>query len=535
MNVPRLCHRFAAALMLLATSLFMSQTASAEAVRFSAGEGAPVQIEAPDIMPSWFGADGPNADAWAALLALGDAASHGLVPRDYDAEGLMQAFETASQQHPAARERLETALTDAVVRFVADLNAGRLDPEVLRHRFKAPATPAFDARSHVLEMRLAGRLADALRGPRDPIPMYDALRSVMNQYRSLGDHPAWAARLPDLPRSLRPGDHWDGLPLLAARLHALGDLDEAGLASVTTQYEPPLVEAVQRFQERHGLDVDGVIGKGTLAEVNTSPAQRARQMALTLERLRWTPLLRAPRMIVVNIPEFILRAYEVRDRTVELDLEMRVVVGRALNTRTPIFLEDMRYIEFSPYWNVPSSIARSETLPRLRRDPGYFSREGFEFVTREGNVVTALSEEAIDAVQRGQWRIRQRPGPRNALGDIKFIFPNDQNIYLHHTPSTQLFSRARRDFSHGCIRVELPVELAAFVLKNQPEWTTERIEQAMTAERSRTVALREPIPVLLTYSTVVIKNGGKVYFFPDIYQQDARLEQALLKARPVRP
>src|SRR5690606_8292819 len=186
-----------------------------------------------------------------------------------------------------------------------------------------------------------------------------------------------------------------------------------------------------------------------------------------------------------------------------------------------------------PYWNVPISIARSETLPKLRRSPAYFDQQGFEFVKRDGTVVTTLTQEGIDAVQRGEWRIRQRPGPHNALGDIKFILPNDQNIYLHHTPAPQLFARARRDFSHGCIRIEHPVELASFILKHDPAWTTERIEAAMTGGRSRTLRLTEPIPVLIAYSTVVVKND-KVHFFPDIYQQDAHLEQALRRARPSR-
>ncbi len=355
----------------------------------------------------------------------------------------------------------------------------------------------------------------------------------MNAYRAMGDHPAWKTPLPPLPaRSLKPGDAWDGLPLMAQRLAALGDLPAE--TQPAEHYDDPLVDGVKGFQTRHGLDADGVVGPATLAQLNVTPAQRVGQMALTLERLRWTPLLYGPRMIVVNIPEFVLRAYEGTGSEVKLDLEMRVVVGRALDTRTPIFLEEMRFIEFSPYWNIPRSIARGETLPRLRRDPGYFEQQGLEFVSQDGSVSHSLTGEAIDAVQRGEWRIRQRPGPRNALGDIKFIFPNDQNIYLHHTPAPQLFSRARRDFSHGCIRIEYPVELAQFVLRNKPEWTRERIEEAMGGGKSRTLRLDEPIPVLIAYSTAVVKDGGKVYFFPDIYQQDARLEQALRSARPIR-
>ena len=226
---------------------------------------------------------------------------------------------------------------------------------------------------------------------------------------------------------------------------------------------------MKSFQQRHALDADGVIGAATLARLQVAPAARVRQIELMLERLRWTPLLQGPRMVVINIPEFVLRAYEVRDGRIRVQREMRVIVGKAYDTRTPLFDEDMRFIEFSPYWNVPPSIARNETVPRLRRDPAYFEQQGFEFVAGDGRVQTVLTPQALDAVLAGQLRIRQRPGERNALGDIKFVFPNSDNIYLHHTPATQLFERARRDFSHGCIRVEQPVELATFVLQGMPQ------------------------------------------------------------------
>ena len=231
-------------------------------------------------------------------------------------------------------------------------------------------------------------------------------------------------------------------------------------------------------------------------------------------------------MVVVNVPEFVLRAYEVHDQKVDIKLTMKVIVGKAMDTRTPLFDEEMRFIEFSPYWNVPPSIARHETVPKLRRDPGYFQREGFEFVTGSGQVITTLSESALQAVLKGSWRIRQRPGPKNALGDIKFVFPNHDNIYLHHTPAPQLFGRDRRDFSHGCIRVEAPVALAQFVLHDEPEWTEARIREAMEQGVSTTVKLKQPLAVLIAYSTVIVK-GGRVFFYPDLYGHDRLLDAAL--------
>jgi len=495
-------------------------------------EGVKIRPAATDAqvvpLPSWFDHGRPGADARLALNTLLDAASQGLNPQDYHAAELAKAFQQTEQGQPdPSREaRLNDALTRSLALYLRHLHHGRLSPELLEHHFQAPPLGAFDPQALIAQARQSNTLAQALRDATPRVPMYAALRAAMNKYRAMGQASAWATALPPLTtRSLKPGESYGGLPTVAARLAALGDLPPD--TAVSSVYAGEIVQAVGRFQERHGLQNDGIIGAATLAQLNVTPAQRAKQMALTLERLRWTPLLYGPRMIVVNIPEFVLRAYETQGHEVKLDLEMRVIVGRALDTRTPIFLEDMRYIEFSPYWNVPSSIARGETLPRLRRDPAYFTQQGFEFVTRDGKVVNALSTEAIDATQRGEWRIRQRPGPHNALGDIKFIFPNDQNIYLHHTPAPQLFSRARRDFSHGCIRIEEPVQLAQFVLHNQPGWTRDRIVTAMESGKSHTLKLDEPIPVLIAYSTAVIKNDGKVYFFPDIYQQDARLDQAL--------
>jgi len=245
-----------------------------------------------------------------------------------------------------------------------------------------------------------------------------------------------------------------------------------------------------------------------------------------MERVRCTPVPHARRAIVVNVPEFALHGYEMHAGNTEAKLAMKVIVGTARKTPTPLFDAELQFIEFSPYWNVPPSIARSETLPRLRRDPGYFERQGFELVGSDGRVVGSLSPAGIEAVQAGQMRIRQRPGAGNALGGIKFVFPNRDNIYLHHTPTPQLFKRPRRDYSHGCIRVEEPLQLAKFVLADTPEWTEARIEEAMRRGRSTTLRLDEPLPVIIGYSTTVVRDG-RVHFLPDIYGLDARLEEAL--------
>jgi murein L,D-transpeptidase YcbB/YkuD len=495
-------------------------------------------IAADDL--SWFDGARPRPEARQAVELLNDAASHGLDPQDYDADALRQALARAEQgprPEPDAVARLEQSLSAAMQRYLTDLHSGRIDPRQIHQNFTPPRRDPFDAASALRAALAAHRLSEAVREAAPQLSQYARLRAALARYRALADHPAWKQALPALARgrAVEPGQAYAGVPLLAQRLVALGDL--APDVPAPLGYDGLLVDAVRAFQERHGLAADGVLGRATLAALQVSPAQRARQIELMLERLRWTPLMRSPRMIVINIPEFVLRAYEVRDGRISVRQEMKIIVGKALDTRTPMFDEDMRFIEFSPYWNVPPSIARAEVVPRLRRDPAYFDAEGFEFVAADGSVSRTLSAANLDATLAGRSRIRQRPGPRNALGDIKFVFPNRDNIYLHHTPATGLFERDRRDFSHGCIRVEHPVALATFVLQGMPDWTEARIREAMEKGESSTLRLAEPVPVLIAYGTTLVRDG-RIHFFDDLYGHDRLLDNALrqrAKTRPANP
>lgn len=476
----------------------------------------------------WFDADRPNAQAQYAVQRLVAAADDGLSPAHYRATDLSHALAQASAGPaltPARQAQLDTALTQAMQHYLNDLTQGRVRPTQIESRFAPSAADALEIATELQQAVLAKRLPTWVEQLATSQPMASELRQALSQYRALAQHPAWQSALPALPgRKLEAGQRYAGLPQLAQRLQALGDLPPATVLPPT--FEGPLVAALVQFQSRHGLTPDGVIGPLTLGELNTTPAHRAEQIALTLERLRWTPLRQSPRMVVVNVPEFVLRAYEVNAGQIDIKLTMKVIVGKALDTRTPLFDEAMRYIEFSPYWNVPYSIASKETIPRLRRDPAYFDQQGFEFVAPGGRVLTTLADEHMDAVLSGGWRIRQRPGPKNALGDIKFIFPNNDNIYLHHTPSPGLFERDRRDFSHGCVRVQEPVALAQFVLQDDPNWTQDRIQEAMDKGESRTIRLKNPLTVLIAYSTVIVKDG-RVFFYPDIYGHDRLLAQTL--------
>ncbi|MFP5465959.1 MAG: murein L,D-transpeptidase [Gammaproteobacteria bacterium] len=495
--------------------------------------------------PLWFDAGRPTRHALEAVSLLSAADTHGLDPSDYGVDALEDGLrQVASTRDSEAVSRLDQRLTDAMVRYLGDLRQGRVNPRLVKGSFRPPSRAAFDAPTVLHDALAAGNLAQAVARAVPPLQQYEQLRQALRQYRTLTGHEAWQQDLPPLPSrsarspgKLEPGAPYAGTALLARRLEALGDLamppagrtQGEGKLEEAGRYDSELVEAVRRFQQRHGLDADGVLGRQTLAQLAVTPEERGVQIGLALERLRWTPLLQARRMVVVNIPEFVLRAYEQTDRGIQVRTEMRVIVGKAMRHATPLFDEDMRFIEFSPYWNVPRSIAAAETVPRLRRDPGYLDRLGFEIVQGGGTVHRSVNDALLADVLAGRALLRQRPGPENALGDIKFVFPNRDHIFLHHTPSVGLFQQAKRDFSHGCIRVEEPLALARFVMQEMPDWTEERIVGAMRKGQSQTVRLSQALPVVIAYITTLVKNG-QIYFFDDIYGHDRALRVAL-KAR----
>jgi murein L,D-transpeptidase YcbB/YkuD len=254
-------------------------------------------------------------------------------------------------------------------------------------------------------------------------------------------------------------------------------------------------------------------------------------MQLTLERWRWLPSSYQKAPIVANIPEFRLRAY---DKDFKIGVMMNVVVGKAYGHNTPVFSETMRYVVFRPYWEVPYSITRAEMIPHILRDPDYLVKKGFEVVDSNQNVVSAgtVTPEVLSQLRAGKLSLRQKPGPKNALGLVKFLFPNRYNVYMHDTPSTEFFSKSRRDFSHGCIRLERPADLAAWVLRDNPGWTPERIRAAMNGTTTQQVNLAHPIPVLIVYATVIVLEDRVVHFYDDIYGHDASLEEVLAQGYP---
>ncbi len=479
----------------------------------------------------WFDDHKPKPQVAEALRILSQADREGLRPEDYQAKSLetqlKQISGLSANAKTAAQKQFESVLTAALLRFMKDLQQGRIQPHQIHENFDAPKHQQLDLTALLHQAIEQRKLTASIQSLAPTFPLYPALKKALARYQDLTDHPAWKHPLPALKNNkIEPGSSYEGTAVLLERLVALGDLPADSLAPGPI-YQGKLVDGIKAFQIRHGLQPDGIIGRGTMEQLQIHPGARAKQIALSMERLRWTPLQHGNKMIVVNIPAFMLHAYQNRpDGSIDIQVEMKVIIGKALNTQTPLFDEDMRMIEFSPYWNIPPSIARNETIPAIRKDPSYIQKQQLEFVDSQGNVYTSVTAARLDAVLAGTMRIRQRPGPHNALGDIKFIFPNNDHIYMHHTPAVQLFHRSRRDFSHGCIRLEEPVALAKFVLADEPAWTESRIRAAMDNGKSSTIRLKQPIPVVIAYSTAMVKNG-KVFFYSDIYGHDKLLSIAL--------
>ncbi len=337
-----------------------------------------------------------------------------------------------------------------------------------------------------------------------------------------------------LTATLRPGDLYGDDAILRHILYVLGELGPWALTP-TGRYDQDLAAAVMQFQTRHGLEPDGVLGPATQRELRVPMTHRVRQIEYSMERLRWLPPLAARRLLVVNIPAFQLFAFDSTGGSGRPSLEMRVIVGRALDTRTPILFENLRYVEFRPYWNVPRSIVVKEILPTLRRRPGYLRANNMEIVGPRDQVLGDEPDAPLfEGLSSGAYRIRQRPGPANSLGLVKFVFPNAESVYLHGTPFNALFSQARRDLSHGCIRLEDPALLAGWVLRDTPGWSRDRIMAAIGDSVTSRAMLQRPMPVIIFYTTVVAHPDGLIFFYPDIYHHDEEMAEAM-RAGPTLP
>jgi murein L,D-transpeptidase YcbB/YkuD len=482
--------------------------------------------------PLWTDAAGRiGSDAREALSLLQSAADDGLNPVEYSAEHLHHYSHPlgATQVAPLADiAAFDVSLSLNTLRYLRDLHLGRVDPRTMGYAM--PPRERDDFAELLRAAVLGHRLPSAALELSPQIPVYRQLRLGLSRYRALAADPALRSFKP-APATLRPGDRSPDTELLDRFLVALGDLERpTGPEMDPTLYEGPVVEGVKHFQMRHGLDADGVLGKSTRAALSVPLSWRAHQIEMSMERMRWLPHLDRDRLLVVNIPMFRLLAVDHPGPGGVSPFSSAVIVGRALRTRTPVLFEEMEYVIFRPYWNVPVSIVRNEILPAIARAPGYLERHDMEIVAGQSDAAPVVPPTSgnIARLRDGSLRLRQRPGPANSLGLLKFVFPNDSNVYLHDTPAPELFTRARRDFSHGCIRVADPAGLAEWVLAGQPEWSRESIVAAMNATVSRRVMLPRPLQVIIFYLTAAVTlDDGDIQFAEDIYGHDARLDQFL--------
>lgn len=477
--------------------------------------------------PAWVAAGAPTPQAREAMAKLAAADLKGLNAADYDGDRWPARVAALAGGGEAGLEAFDLALTVCLMRYVSDLSVGRINPSKLGQ--------GFDRTSHKLS--LPQFLGDLATAP-DPGPRLEGIEPRLLPYRTLL---AWLqgylelARRPTKPlppvRRLAPGEPYAGAAALAELLVALGDLPaEAAKALPAGSYDPVLAEAVKRFQARHGLETNAKLGPKTLAQLNTPLSHRVAQIRLTLERWRWASLDPGPRLIEVNLPAFNLSALSKKGEDYQTDLWMRVVVGDAFEHETHVLSAKLAKVVFRPYWNVPRGIVKSDILPQLRKHPKFLAQNGFEIVrwyeAPEGAL--PVTPKAIKALAAGTFQLRQKPGPTNALGRVKLLFPNAHEIYLHDTPTRNAFESSQRALSHGCVRVERAAELAAWALRDDPAWPLDKVKAAMEEDAPPlTVAVPGTVPVLFVYGTATVDGQGHLYFYPDLYNNDAQLQKAL--------
>ena len=480
--------------------------------------------------PLWSRDGHATPQAQALIRELQRADTYGLRREDYAGDAIAALAEkpAGSAVADAARwARFDVQLSGAALRFMSDLHYGRVKPTSVG--FNLPTMhQRIDLGASLSALADATDVAKAINEIEPPFHHYALLKDALTKYLGLTQHPE-LKNLPAISGSIKPGNAYAGAPALRRLLVALGDLPAGGSTPADeTTLTPELSAGVRAFQQRHGLTPDGALGKTTFTALTTPFAKRVRQMDLTLERWRWLPPFDTP-PIIVNIPQFRLFAFRTTEDRVADILQMDVIVGKTY-TQTPVFESDMRYVVFRPYWDIPPSILRKEMLPKIRANPGYVAANRLEIVGGQGDdsPVVAPSPAAIEGLASGKLRLRQIPGPDNALGLVKFMFPNVYNVYLHSTPAHRLFGETVRAFSHGCIRVSDPAALGTYVMRDEPgEWTREKVEAAMNGTKTQRVNLQHPIRVLILYGTALATEAGPVLFFDDLYGLDKKLEQQL--------
>jgi murein L,D-transpeptidase YcbB/YkuD len=477
--------------------------------------------------PAWLARGKPNDEARDLLDALKGAEAEGLRPSDYHLLEITSGLQPRQgvREAPAAVD-LELLLTDAFLLYASHCLAGRLNPETIDPEWHARRREV-DLTAVLQDALARQRIGQSLAALLPPQPGYARLRAALSRYRAIASDGGWTS-VPEGP-TLRFGDTGARVARLRERLHATGDFAKTKHDDLV--FDAEVEVAVRRFQARHGLEVDGLVGAATLAALNVSVQARVQQIIVNLERWRWLPQDLGARHVLVNIADFHLDAVEAGTAV----RSMRVVVGRGYR-RTPVFSDVITYLVLNPSWDVPHRLAVNDYIPRFRDDPDFASRMGFKILQGQGAEQREVEPYSVNWSRMGPdhfpFRLRQAPGPTNALGAVKFMFPNKFNVYLHDTPARELFARPERAFSSGCIRVEHAVDLAEWLLEGQNGWDPDGIARALANGREQTVRLAQPTPVHLLYWTAWVDESGTVRFRRDIYDRDTPLAQALAEPAP---
>lgn len=464
--------------------------------------------------PAWVDNRRPTDRAADAIAVLNTARQHGFDPQEYGAAELLamsQEVETIDKESPERLKKVaefDARLTAGLLAFGRDVAIGRTTSS----KWKAlRAAPDYVA---ALTKAADGDVKAWVEVMRPPHPEYVALQKSLDALNGQKEKGGWVS----VPAITKPGSSGSAVVALRQRLAASGHFK--GDPAASNNYDADVEAAVKSFQELHSIKATGIVDKDTLAIMNIPLDTRIRQVALNLQRWRWMPDELGDRHFVVNVPHFHLIARE-HGKPV---MDIRVVVGKVGNN-TPLFSDEMESVVFSPYWNIPDSIAQGETLPAIARDPNYLARQNIEIMRVSGGErVTASDVDWDNPDALKGYAFRQRPGSGNALGYVKFLFPNQHNVYLHDTPADNLFGKPTRAFSHGCIRVEEPEQLAKYVLRDYPEWDEASIFSAMRAGTEKHVKLKEKVPVHIVYFTAWVDENGGLHFQPDIYGYDQPAE-----------
>jgi murein L,D-transpeptidase YcbB/YkuD len=475
----------------------------------------------------------PTATATAFIQQFEDSAAKGLIPEDYDAPRWADRVKALNDKSADAISLFDVAMTVNVMRYISDLRIGRVNPS--RFNFEVPVQ---DKKYDLAEF-VSDNVVDAIDVPKliagvEPdSDDYRKTEQALARYLDLAkqQQQEGAEPLPTVIKTVSVGDSYPAVGALLARLQLEGDAagDATSGSATSTVFNATLSAAVKSYQHRHGITEDGKLTAQTIKSLNVPMTDRVAELQDSLERWRWLPEPYLHARLMVNLPEFVLRGY---DPDHKLDFTMRVVVGQVMGQHeTPVFTHMMKYLVFRPYWNVPVDIARKELVPHIATNRGYLASKNFEVTNNKGVV---LADYTAKEVSQGEVMVREKPGPKNSLGLVKFMFPNQYDIYLHSTPAVSLFERTRRDFSHGCIRVQKPVDLAVWVLEGQGgDWDLDKVQEAMdSGPDNKTVSLKTPLPIVIFYLTAIVAEDGQVNFFDDIYGYDSEMQKVFEKGPP---